>query len=178
MHRLCWAHLIRDFNFIAESKGTAGAIGATLLMLAEDLFVSWRRVRDGTMNRVASKRAVKRIRQRIELLLKQGCGCYAPKVSGMCNEILLVEEAMWTFVSVEGVEPTNNFGERALRPSVLWRKSSFGTHSDAGSRFAERMMTVAVTLKLQRRNVFHYLVEASEAALNRRLAPSLLPAAA
>jgi transposase len=85
---------------------------------------------------------------------------------------------MWTFVSVEGVEPTNNFGERALRPSVLWRKSSFGTHSDAGSRFAERMMTVAATLKLQRRNVFHYLVEASEAALIQRPPPSLLPLAA
>ena len=95
----------------------------------------------------------------------------------MCLRILEVESAMWTFVSVEGVEPTNNFrgGERALRPSVLWRKSSSGTHSEAGSRFAERMMTLAATLKLQRRNVFHYLVEASEAALIHRPPPSLLP---
>jgi transposase len=176
--QLCWAHLIRDFNFIAESKGTAGAIGEALLTLADDLFERWHRVRDGTLSRVGFKRAAKPIRERIELLLKQGCGCYAPKVAGMCWEILQVESAMWTFVSVAGVEPTNNFGERNLRPSVLWRKSSFGTHSEAGSRFAERMMTVVATLKLQHRNVFHYLVDASEAALHRRQPPSLLPVAA
>jgi transposase len=176
--QLCWAHLIRDFNFIAESKGMAGAIGEVLLLLTKDLFERWHRVRDGTMSRATFKREVKPIRERIELLLKQGCGCYAPKVSGMCDEILKLEPAMWTFVSVAGVEPTNNFGERTLRPSVLWRKSSFGTHSVEGSRFAERMMTVVATLKLQRRNVFRFLVEACEAALLHRSAPSLLPTAA
>ena len=85
---------------------------------------------------------------------------------------------MWTFVDVEGVELTNNFGERTLRPAVLWRKGSFGTHSDAGSRFVERMMTVVGSLRLQRRNVFDYLVQASEAELFRRPPPSLLPRAA
>ena len=175
VRQLCWAHLLRDFNFIAESKGTAGAVGQALVSLTRKLFRDWHRVRDGTMTRAAFQTRAGRIRIRVEMLIKQGAGCHAPKVSGMCLKILEVESAMWTFVSVEGVEPTNNFGERALRPSVLWRKSSFGTHSDAGSRFAERMMTVAATLKLQRRNVFHYLVEASEAALIQHPPPSLLP---
>jgi transposase len=96
----------------------------------------------------------------------------------MCQEILKVEPAMWTFVNVEAVEPTNNFGERNLRPAILWRKGSFGTHSEDGSRFVERMMTVVATLRLQRRNVFHFLVEASQASLHGQPAPSLLPAAA
>ena len=93
----------------------------------------------------------------------------------MCREILDMEPAMWTFVYVDGVDPTNNFGERNLRPSVLWRKGSFGTWSEAGSRFAERMMTVVATLKLQHRNVLDYLVHASEAALLHQPAPSILP---
>jgi hypothetical protein len=60
----------------------------------------------------------------------------------MCRKILEVEEALWTFVRIEGVEPTNNAAECAVRPGVLWRKGSFGTQSVAGNRFVERMMTV------------------------------------
>ena len=57
---------------------------------------------------------------------------------------------LWTFVETEGVEPTNNHGERVLRRAVLWRRRSFGCHSAAGCRFAERILTVATTLRLQR----------------------------
>jgi hypothetical protein len=82
----------------------------------------------------------------------------------------------WTFVQVEGVEPTNNTAERSIRPGVLWRKGSFGTQSAAGSRFVESMMTVVATLKQQQRNVLEYLTAACEAALRGEAAPSLLPA--
>lgn len=95
--------------------------------------------------------------------------------SEMCAEILKMEAAMWTFAAVEGVEPTNNFAERNLRATVIWRKGSFGTHSAEGSRFVERIMTVVASLRLQRRNVFDYLVQASEAHLRRLAPPSLLP---
>ena len=73
--------------------------------------------------------------------------------------------ALWTFIDVPGVEPTNNAAERALRQAVLWRKRSFGAHSAAGSRFAERMLTVATTLKQQGRNVVDYVTQASVASL-------------
>lgn len=46
---------------------------------------------------------------------------------------------MWLFVTVEGVEPTNNAAERAIRPAVLWRRTSFGTQTAAGSTFVARM---------------------------------------
>jgi transposase len=174
--QLCWAHLLRDFNFIAESKGTAGQIGGALVRLHKKVFRHWHRVRDGTITRDAFKKNVAPIRQQIELLLKSGVVCHAPKVAGMCNELLEAYPALWTFVDVEGVEPTNNFAERNLRPAVLWRKVSFGSHSEAGSRFAARMMTVGATLKLQGRNVLDYLVQANEAALFGRPAPSLLSA--
>ena len=173
--QICWAHLLRDFNFIAESKGAAAQIGNALIRQTRQLFKKWYCVRDGTLTRARFQKAAEAIRVRVELLLKSGVACHAPKVSGMCREILDMEPAMWTFVYVDGVDPTNNFGERNLRPSVLWRKGSFGTWSEAGSRFAERMMTVVATLKLQHRNVLDYLVHASEAALLHQPAPSILP---
>jgi transposase len=176
--QLCWAHLLRDFTFISQSKGTAGRVGKALVRLTHKLFRNWYRVRDGTMTRAAFKRSAARLRIDVELLLKQGVGCHAPKVAGMCEEILKVYTALWTFAAVEGVEPTNNFAERNLRAAVLWRKGSFGTHSKSGSRFVERMMTVVASLRLQHRNVFDYLVQASEAHLHRQAPPSLLPIAA
>jgi transposase len=84
--------------------------------------------------------------------------------------------ALWTFVSIEGIEPTNNFAERILRQGVLWRKCSFGTDSPNGSRFVERILTVVTTLRLQKRNVLDYLTAACEAALHGTTPPSLLPA--
>jgi transposase len=82
---------------------------------------------------------------------------------------------LWTFVQVEGVEPTNNTAERSIRPGVQWRKGSFGTQSEGGSRFVESMMTVVATLKQQNRNVLDYLTAAHEAVLRDEPAPSLLP---
>jgi transposase len=99
-----------------------------------------------------------------------------PKTAGTCQDILKRREALWTFVQVAGVEPTNNAAERSIRPGVLWRKGSFGTQSAAGSRFVETMMTVVSTLKQQQRNVLAYLTAACEAALCGTTAPSLLPA--
>jgi len=89
---------------------------------------------------------------------------------------LTLAPALWTFVRVPGVEPTNNAAERAIRPGVLWRKGSFGSHSPAGSRFVERMMTVAATLKQQQRNVVDYITLACEATLRGEPVPTLLPA--
>jgi transposase len=85
-------------------------------------------------------------------------------------------EALWTFVQVEGVEPTNNTAERSIRPGVPWRKGSFGTQSEDGSRFVESMMTVVATLKPQQRHVLAYLTAAPEATLWGEAAPSLMPA--
>jgi transposase len=77
---------------------------------------------------------------------------------------------------VEGVEPTNNGAERALRPAVLWRKGSFGSESTAGSRFAEGLLTVVASCRQQGRSLLAFLVAAGEAVVRRNPPPSLLPA--
>ena len=82
---------------------------------------------------------------------------------------------MWLFVTTEGVEPTNNAAERAIRPAVIWRRTSFGTQTQAGSVFVARMLTVVTTLKSQRRHVLDFLTCAIVAARDGQPAPSLLP---
>ena len=96
-------------------------------------------------------------------------------MEGKCREMLKVFPAFWTFVRVAGVEPTNNAAERALRPVVLYRKGCFGTHSEKGSRFVERMFTVVLTLRQQKRDVLEYLTQACTRATKGLKPMSLLP---
>ena len=98
------------------------------------------------------------------------------KAAGLCRELTKWWSALWTFARVGGVEPMNNGAERALRPAVLWRKGSFGCDSEAGSRFAERLLTVVATCRQQGRGLLAFLVAAGEAALRDSPPPSLLGA--
>jgi len=173
--QLCWAHLIRDFAAMAQRNGKSARIGEDLLNQAELMFQWWHRVRDGTLKRNTFQQYMFFVRIRVEALLAQGEVCGHAKTEGTCKEILKLKKALWIFVRVEGVEPTNNVAERAVRSAVLWRKNSFGCHSEKGSRFVERMLTVTATLKQQKRNLIDYIVEVRTASLNKLPVPALLP---
>ena len=175
--QLCWSHLLRDFQAFVERGGESQRIGEAILAQSDLMFEWWHRVRDGTLTRATFQAKMKSVQQKVGELLRQGTACAHDKTAGTCRDILKREEALWTFVHIEGVEPTNNLGERQVRHGVLWRKMCFGTQSEAGSRFAERIMTVVATLKQQQRNVLDYLTEACDAAIWGRPAPSLLPTA-
>jgi len=174
--QVCWAHLLRDFEALRGRGGRSEEIGDALLAQAHQMFTWWHRVREGTLKRSSFRSSMTPLRREVERLLEVGSRCGVPKTEGTCRDILKRREALWTFVQVEGVEPTNNTAERAIRPGVLWRKGSFGTQSAEGSRFVESMLTVVTTLKQQQRNVLEYLTAACAAALRGDAAPSLLPA--
>jgi transposase len=176
LRQLCWAHLRRDFQAFIERGGSSQLLGEALLAQVEVMFDWWYRVRDGTMPRLTFQEKMQPVQHNVGQLLRLGTSCSHHKTAATCRDILKREAALWTFVRVEGVEPTNNLAERQVRPGVLWRKRSFGTQSQAGSRFAERIMTVVATLKQQHRNVLDYLTEACDAAICGKPAPSLLPA--
>jgi transposase len=116
------------------------------------------------------------LQARLGRLLRRGQDNPDRKAAALCRELRKWWPALWTFARVVGVEPTNNVAERALRPAVLWRKGSFGSDSEAGSRFAERLLTVAATCRQQGRPLLDFLVAAGEAALDGITAPSLLRA--
>ncbi len=79
--------------------------------------------------------------------LRQGCACSDAQRRRFCKNLLAVEPALWTFVRIDGVAPTNNHIERVLRSAVLWRKNAFGCHSEAGCRFVKRILTAVQTLR-------------------------------
>jgi transposase len=176
--QLCWAHLLRDIEAIIARGGRSAEVGEALRVEARKMFHWWHRVRDGTLTHASFRTYMQPVRREVERLLEAGQRCGVPKTEGTCREIFKRRQALWTFVRHEGVEPTNNAAERAIRPGVLWRKGSFGTQSAEGSRFVEAMMTVVATLKQQHRNVLEYLTAACQAALCGEAAPSLLPALA
>lgn len=178
MRQLCWAHLLRHFKAFAEARGASRRIGLALLDEVNQMFHWWHKVRDGTLKRSTFKRYMAPLKRRVEALLAEAAASRQRWTAATARELLKLKEALWTFVSTEGVEPTNNAAERALRPAVIWRRVSFGTQSDRGSRFVERILTVCATLKQQNRNVLDYLTAACIAKLRHEDPPSLLPAVA
>jgi transposase len=173
--QLCWAHLRRDFQGMIDRGGEAALLGEELLAYTRMLFDLWYKVRDGTRSRRWLERQIDGwLRAEVRSLLEQGAACGCAKTAGMCQEILKLEPALWTFARHEGVEPTNNAVERALRPAVLKRKRSFGCHSEEGCRFIERLFSVTQTLRLRQRPVLDYLVEALVAHRHGLPAPELL----
>ena len=174
--QLCWAHLLRQFLGFQTYGPEGSAIGRALELLTDTMFLLWHRVRDGTMTRKAFQKLMKPLRAHVCARLQEGAASSVRAIAGRCREILALEPALWTFVNVEGVEPTNNGGERRIRHGVMWRKTSFGTDSPSGSLFVERILTVVTTLRIQKRNVLDYMTKVCHAALHGKPAPSLLPA--
>ncbi|MHC5746286.1 MAG: IS66 family transposase [Nostoc sp.] len=181
--QLCWAHLKREFIKISERTGVSRDIGNALVKEQEKLFELWHRVRDGTLNRCEFQLLVKQIRNTINSSLQEAANYEIgskektplAKTVRTCRQLLKVEPALWLFVRVEGVEPTNNAAERAIRPAVIWRRTSFGSQTQAGSIFVARMLTVVTTLRSQRRNVLDFITAATFAARIGKPTPSLLP---
>jgi transposase len=172
----CWAHLKRDFQALIDDPcPTKKRLGHDLMRRVKELFALWKRVRDGTLSRAGFQRRMRPIRDTVEALLLRGY--FNGLTRGFCKELWEHRGHLWAFVEVEGVEPTNNAAERALRHAVIWRKLSFGTQSAAGSRFVERMLTVIETCRRAGRNAFAWLAEAVRAHFHREPALPLLATA-
>jgi transposase len=173
---LCYAHLKRDFQALVDRGGEAAPIGRWGLAESERLFALWHRFRAGEFDRSELRRRLIPLQARLGRLLRRGQESPDRKAAALCRQLTKWWPALWTFARVDGVEPTNNVSERALRPAVLWRKGSFGSDSEAGTRFAEQLLTVVATCRQQGRRLLDFLVVAGEAALQGTAAPSLLPA--
>ena len=176
LRQYCWAHLKRQFQMMSERGGDSERIGKALLEQVAQMFHFWHQVRDGTLNHSTFRDDMRPLQQRVEALLAEGVAIAHTKTSNTCHKLLQHTEALWTFVRIEGVPPTNNTAEQIVRHGVILRKLSQGTHSEKGSRFIERILTVHATLRLQKRNVLNFVRQACEAKLRGTTPPSLLSA--
>ena len=172
--QVCWAHLDRDFRKCVDRGGEAAAIGRAGQEASAKLFAAWWDFRQRAIDREALQAVLDPVAGALRAALERGCGCADTKAATFCENLLALYPALWLFAGIEGVEPTNNHAERVLRRGVLWRKNAFGSHSEEGCRFAERMLTVVQTLRLRHRSVLAYLEQAITAHRRGEPAPKLL----
>jgi transposase len=174
MRQLCWSHLLRDFEHMLEFPTTC-RLGRKLVCQTKRLFKLCRRRRDGTMKERQFLRSMRDVRAKVRHLLRRGARTLPGAWGGQARRIFLLDDALWNFVHVPGVQPTNNPAERAVRHAVIWRKTSFGTFGPRGTCFAERILSTVATLRQQGRNVLEFLVAAYAAQISGTQPPSLLP---
>jgi transposase len=171
--QICWAHLLRKFISFSERDGPAGAIGRELIEYTGIVFEYWSDYKAGKVSRKQFRAWMVPVRVQFEALLERAMAADIKGLSGSCADILEHRAALWTFVDRHGVEPTNNHAERELRAFVLWRKRSFGSQSERGNRFAERLMTIAHTARKQNKNVLAFLAACCEPRSDETPTPSL-----
>lgn len=157
----CWSHIKRDFARHADGLAEQKTFGEQGLKLTRRVFAAWRAYQHDHHDRKQLKADIAPIQTELQALLEQA----SPKSRRtrwhrqFANNLLKIWPALWTFVTVDGIEPTNNPAERALRAPVIHRKLSLGSQSKTGERFAERALSAAGTCRLQRRSFFTYLSE-------------------
>lgn len=173
--QLCWAHLLRDFTAMVERYHSPWH-GQRLVECAREVMAAYAERQSGHISHDEMVRRLEPVRERTRRTLtwtaQNAPGWQARSKAG---EILKVETELWTFLSDPAIPVTNNLCERLLRYAVIWRKLSYGTDSEAGARFVERILSVCGSLQLQHRDVFAFLTEAIDAHLRGQTPPSILP---
>jgi transposase len=178
IRQLCWAHLIRKLKGLKDSRSSPDAyrFGASMLGEIGRLFSFWHAFRTSeNATRQELWLATALIRGRMKRL----CNHYAVSDDGSvrtrAKRFLKTWDCLFVFLLHEGVEPTNNAAERALRHAVQWRKICFGSKSDKGERFTERILTITRTCRMQGRNPFEYLADLVTASFGNRSLPAIIP---
>lgn len=173
--QLCWAHLRRDAQAMIDRGGPGRKVGEQLLEHADVLF-AWRRwVRAGKWSRPTWQQQRRGLRWSFRQELQWGTRVRCKKTAATCRELLAKERALWTFVRIPEIEETNNRAERSLRHPVQWRKTSYGTASERGSRFVESILTVLSTCQQHQQTALAYLTACCRAFLSGTAPPALLP---
>jgi transposase len=175
IRQVCWAHLMRDFQKILERGGDSYRIGENLRIQGDYLLHRWRMVREGELSHAEVLAELPTLQEAVHHWLTEGAVCTHSKTAHTCRNLLSIEAALWTFATHPEVEPTNNAAERALRHPVIWRRTSYGTQSESGSRFVERILTVIATCRQQSRDPLAFVRAALLAQRAGLPAPSLLP---
>ena len=173
--QVCWSHLQRDFRFHAESPlPHQKEFGEACLRIAEDVFSAWREFQaDGDRRRL--RRRVKPLERALRALCEEARRKSAKTRyhRGLARNLVKAWPALWAFLEHPGVEPTNNRAERGLRHAVIYRKLSQGSRCERGALATERLLSSAVTCRLQSRSLFAYLVEVALASIRGQPAPAL-----
>jgi transposase len=170
-HQYCLAHVIRDFHSYAERKGPDKQIGEAVESELKKVCHIHKRYREGKITLIERNRQIGRLKRKLECYLEDGMANGSDDLFKLSLTLLDNFDKLWTFTTIPGMEPTNNLAERDLRKLVIWRRKSYGTRSDRGKRFVERITTVAQTLKRQSQNILSFIQEAIIGFYNKATTP-------
>ena len=165
-HQVCWAHLVRDFERIAQRSGVAGAIGRRLVTLSWVVF-DWHK-------RAKTAVQYEPIQRRIKSLLAQARLSGCKRTARTAGNLLSQWDTLWLFTTRADVEPTNNAAERAIRTLVLKRKISGPARSRRGLEFVARGYSVVQSCVLQGRSALGLITDSVRHWLGQAVAPTCL----
>jgi transposase len=159
--QFCWAHLKRDLLGILEFARTTEAerFCRDALALTARLFRLWHRFRGGGFDRAELIRRSIPLQKRFFGLCEQHLDSPDEEVRVLATALFQHCDRLFAFIEYPGVEPTNNSAEQTLRHAVIWRKICFGNQSPRGELATARLLTVARTCVMQRRNALEFLTE-------------------
>ena len=180
--QLCWAHIIRKFKKISERVGRSGVLGKQLWRLSR-LIVHFRnRWRSGGYSDTCYHARMLRFKQWMHRLLNLGLEVEsanveqkASKTANQCKRLLIDESMLWTFLQDRTIPMTNNAAERAIRPYVIWRKTSFFSQSARGDQFRPVILTLTETCKRLGLGVYEILREVCKQGLRGEAITVRLP---
>jgi len=176
VRQFCWAHIIRGIKGIKHACRSPDAVKFSKWMLAETgrMFALWHAFKDGALDRQTLVRKSVPVRSRMSKCLQQYSNSSDADVRKAAKSLLKHWNGLFTFLEYEGVEPTNNSAERAVRPAVQWRKICFGNQSDDGELLTARLLTAERSCILQGRNAFQFVVQSVVAHRNGLPGPALI----
>lgn len=176
--QLCWSHLERDFQAVIDAAGKGARFAPIVLAGAGAMFATWHRFKRGEVTRADLQRDTQPYRRQLQVFCTWGADQKGDRRwRALGRDLLRQWSALFLFLDVEGVEPTNNTAEQGLRSGVMWRRVSQGTRSEAGTTFVQRIMTAQANCKRQGRSVLQFLAATLMAHRSGLTPPSLLPSA-
>jgi transposase len=176
--QLCWSHLERDLQAIIDSAGAGVAAATEALAGAKAMFTTWGAFKDGLFQRADLQRDTQKYRRAFKAFCARGASQKRDRRwRALGADLLRQWDSVFRFLDVEGVEPTNNTAERGLRGAVIWRRTTQGTRSEAGTTFVRRIMTAQANCKRQGRSVLRFLADTLMAYRQGLTPPRLLPTA-
>ena len=175
--QFCWAHLRREFIALGESQAPeVAALGKRLLAEQEEIFALWHALRAGEISRKDLRACTALNLARLKRGLIQASAMDHKAARNLGKDLLRQWDKLWVFLKVEGVEPTNNAAERALRPLVILKRIFQRLPSPDGKRFFERLLSLGATARIRGVPYFDWLIKALHAAKLNQTLPALEPA--
>ncbi len=171
----CLAHLIRKFHSYSQKQDRDGEIGESIERELRRTCATHTKWKKGLITKRQRGSMLRHHKHRLYESFIDAIAFGSDELSDLCYRLSDKFEHLWAFASTKNMDPTNNMAERDLRKLVLWRKKSYGTRSDRGQRFVERITSVIETLKKHDQRVFKFLEQTIRAFYHKQKTPNIAP---